>query len=125
MRTLIPSPSVHKQAILRERARCMRHAGTPSECALWACLRARKLGVTFRRQALVYGYILDFLASEIRLAVEVDGPWHARRPLADARRDRLLERAGYRVLRFTDEEVLRELPSVVERIRAGIAAPSP
>ena len=53
--------------------------------------------------------------------VEVDGPWHERHREKDARRDRALERAGYRVLRVDAEMVVRELPVVRARIRAEIA----
>jgi very-short-patch-repair endonuclease len=55
------------------------------------------------------------------LVVKIDGPVHERRRAADARRDRVLARAGYAVLRFTTEEVMHELASVVERIQAEVA----
>ena len=58
------------------------------------------------------------------MAVEVDGLSHAGRTRSDARRDRVLVAAGYRVLRFSDAEVLSDLPSVVARIRAALDAVS-
>ncbi len=101
-------------------ARAMRREPTASERALWQALRSSQLGVGFRRQALVAGYIVDFLAPSRRLVVEVDGGYH-RSPAqrgADARRDRRLERAGYRVLRLTAALVLGNLPAAVASIRA-------
>ena len=78
--------------------------------------------VAFKRQVVICDrFIVDLVATSILLVVEVDGPVHERRRAADARRDRVLERAGYAVLRFAAEEVVHELPSVVERVRAEIA----
>jgi very-short-patch-repair endonuclease len=98
----------------------MRHEPTHTEWLLWRALRCRQLGVTFRRQVVLQGYIADFYASSARLIVEVDGPWHARRTHRDARRDRVLTFAGYRILRVTEHQVLSALPKVVARIRAAI-----
>ena len=62
-------------------------------------------------------YIADFLAPSVKLVVKVDGGCHARRVIAGARRDRVLLRLGYRVLRLDAELVLRQLPLAVEAIR--------
>ncbi len=72
-------------------------------------LRGSQLGVGFRRQVV----IVDFLAPAARLVVEVDGGCHARRCRADAGRDRVLERAAYRVLRLEVEVVMANLPHAV------------
>jgi very-short-patch-repair endonuclease len=61
------------------------------------------------------------MGSSNRLVVEVDGDYHARRQQADARRDRALARAGYRVLRLEAELVMHDLPAAVARIRDEIA----
>jgi very-short-patch-repair endonuclease len=106
---------------LRSRAASMRECGTASERALWQLLRGGQLGVPFRRQVPLLGCcIVDFLAVGARLVVEVDGAYHveAARRRADARRDRRLEKAGYRVLRVTAAQVLAE----PERVRALVAA---
>jgi len=63
---------------------------------------------------------VDFMAAEVRLVVEVDGGYHARRRGADARRRRVLERAGYRVLRFEAAQVMQQLPVVVAAIRVAV-----
>lgn len=96
----------------------MRRQLTPSEAALWSKISRNQLGVAFRRQVLIGNrYIVDFLAPSIKLAVEVDGPYHARRGVADARRERVLRRLGYRVLRLDADIVLVRLAEAVERVR--------
>jgi very-short-patch-repair endonuclease len=89
-------------------ASAMRSESTASERALWEALSGSKLGVGFRRQAVVAGCIVDFLAPSRKLVVEVDGGYHrtAAQRRADARRDRRLECAGFRVLRLPAELVL-------------------
>ncbi len=69
---------------------------------------------------MLQGYIADLYACSARLIVEVDGSWHCGRSRADARRDRVLAAAGYRVLRVAEQEVLSALPQVVARIRVAI-----
>ena len=108
-------------ALLATRAREMRFAPTASEERLWGAIRGRQLGVQFRRQVPVGRYIVDFLAPEAWLVVEVDGGYHERRAAADARRGGALRRAGYRVLRIESEMVNGELRAAVERIRGALA----
>ena len=106
---------------LRGHAASMRESGTVSERALWQLLRGGQLGAVFRRQAPLLGFcIVDFLAVGRRLVVEVDGAYHAdpARLRADARRDRRLQKAGYRVLRLAAAEVLGQ----PERVRALVLA---
>ena len=110
------------QSLLAERARFMRHNGTDTERALWRELSGSKLGVAFKRQVPVSRYIADFMAPSLKLIIEVDGRYHSRRVVADARRTRVLERLGYRVLRLDAEVVLRQLPLAVEAIRNAIQA---
>ena len=106
-----------RQILLTQRAHEMRHQLTPSQAALWGKISHNQLGVAFRRQVLVGNrYIVDFLAPTIGLVVEVDGLYHARRAVADARRERYLARLGYRVLRLDSDLVLTRLPEAVERV---------
>jgi len=110
------------QAELAGRAQFKRHNLTDTEGALWRHLSGKKLGVAFRRQAVVGRFIVDFVAPSIRLVVEVDGGYHAERVAADARRNRVLERLGYRVLRVEAELVRVNLAHVVERVRNAVHA---
>ncbi len=108
------------QQLLAERAHCMRLSGTETELKLWHAISRNQLGIAFRRQVPVDRFILDFLAPSIKLAVEVDGASQSRRVAADVRRDRVLRRLGYRVLRLDAELVRSNLPAALARIRAAI-----
>jgi very-short-patch-repair endonuclease len=99
----------------------MRSAPTPSERALWALLRAKQLGVWFRRQVPLGRFIADFAAVGARLVVEVDGGYHAERRAADARRDRALGRLGYRVLRLEAALVLDQPLEARARVREALS----
>ena len=104
------------------RASQMRHEPTASEALLFEAVRGGQLGVAFRRQVPVVGrYIVDLLAAELRLVVEIDGAYHGERLEADARRDRALARAGYTVLRLDAELVMRDAVAAIAQIRARIA----
>ena len=119
MRTrTLSHPKTH--ALLAERAHSMRFAPTESEAQLWSAIRARRLGVVFKRQVPIGGYIVDFLAPSARLVVEVDGGYHSKRRTADGRRDRALGRWGYRVLRVSAEVVLNDLPAALAQIQAAL-----
>ena len=104
-------------------AHTMRQAPTDSEARLWRALRSSQLGVAFRRQVPLLGFIADFYAPSARLIVEIDGGYHARRVTADARRDLKLTRAGYRVLRLQAELVMRDLPAAVLAVRDLLCEP--
>jgi very-short-patch-repair endonuclease len=112
------SSSTHRSLKLRSHAAGMRNElATASERALWQRLRARQLGVHFRRRVPLLGrYIVDFLAPGARLVVEVDGGYHGspatRR--AAAGRDRRLSKAGLLVLRLS-AELLSRCPGNDER----------
>jgi very-short-patch-repair endonuclease len=112
---------LNRQALLEERAHSMRHQPTPSEAKLWEALRGGRLGVHFKRQVRIGGFIADFLAPAAKLIVEVDGGSHVGRSAADERRDRKLARLGYRVVRVDAGVVLRSLPLAVEQVCAGLA----
>jgi very-short-patch-repair endonuclease len=110
-----------RKALLTARAAQMRARPTASERMLFAAIRAQQLGVVFKRQASIGGYIVDFVAPSARLVVEVDGASHVGRARADARRDRVLGKLGYRVLRLDAELVVRQLPVAVSQIREALA----
>jgi len=120
--SLVSKAAARRSALLEGRARQMRSALTPSEALLWRALRGKQLGVVFRRQVVVGGFIADFAAPAARLIVEVDGGVHAERRGGDARRDEKLRRLGYRVLRLEAALVLRRLPEAVALVRAAVAA---
>ena len=87
-------------------ARRLRRQPTEAERRLWQRLRNERLGIAFRRQHPLAGYILDFYAPAARLAVELDVGQHAPVALRDAMRTRALTARGVTVLRFWNNEVL-------------------
>lgn len=110
-----------------ERARSLRNEQTDVEKRLWRELRNRQLdGFKFRRQHGVGPYIVDFVCIEAGLVVELDGGQHAEQAGYDSRRSVFIEAAGYRVVRFWNNEMLENIEGVLERIRAELlASPSP
>lgn len=97
--------------------RALRRNPTDAERRLWQVLRGKQLrSHKFRRQHPFGDFILDFVCLESRLIIEVDGGQHAEQMLADRARTEHLQRAGFRVLRFWDNEVLGQPDVVGERI---------
>jgi very-short-patch-repair endonuclease len=109
-----------------ELARNLRKRMTPQEVKLWVHLRSwRKRGFHFRRQAPRDDFIVDFVCLKHHLIVEVDGGQHnldahARR---DGMRDNHFARQGFRVLRFWNNEVDRNLNGVLTRIDEALQSP--
>src|SRR5262245_2710582 len=99
----------------RNRAKQLRHTMTRAKTLLWRHLKADRLaGLNFRRQTPIGNYIADFVAHSCKAIVEIDGESHTfeERIRHDERRDRWFESRGYRVLRFTNEDVLGNLEGV-------------
>jgi very-short-patch-repair endonuclease len=86
------------------------------ERRLWLRIKAKQLGVKFRRQHGVGDYIVDFYCSEKQLVIELDGDSHYSEEAQgyDRERDRYLESIGLAVLRFTNDQIMNELDSVLE-----------
>ncbi len=96
--------------------RRLRRQSTDAETVLWLSLRDRRLsGFKFVRQEAIESYIVDFICRDKRLIVEVDGGQHSENT-KDMERDRLLAAAGYRVLRFWNNDVLGNKNGVLETI---------
>ena len=115
-----------RSALLVSRARCMLHAPTPSEEALWHALRGGVLGVAFKRQVVLGGrYIVDFVAPSVRLIVEVDVGAHRSSRAADRRRDERLRRLGYRVVRVPAALVSRNIEATLNIPRLVFRIPRP
>lgn len=111
---------------LVEQAREFRKVPTQSEAILWDVLRDRQLyGVKFRRQFVIGALVADFCAPRQRLIIEVDGGIHDTQREHDQERQRLLEAARYRVIRFSAEDVETNLPAVLSTIAKHLVSPSP
>ena len=84
---------------------------------MWQEVRAKKLGVRFRRQQIIEGFIVDFYCHRAALVVEVDGDIHDLQQEEDARREEALREMGLSVARFRNDEILKNFSMVVERIK--------
>jgi very-short-patch-repair endonuclease len=112
--------STSRKLVLRRRARNMRRHPTSGEALLWSLIRSKQLGVQFRRQVVLGNFIVDFLASSVRLVVEVDGGYHAEQVRLDAKRQARLERAGYQVLRLENALVVQQPLVAVGQVRLAL-----
>jgi very-short-patch-repair endonuclease len=108
----------HTSIELEQRARELRREATPAEQVLWDAVRAGRLdGLKFRRQHPVGRFVLDLYCAAHRLCIEVDGGVHEQQRDRDAARDEELLAHGVRTLRFSNEQVVNELPGVLNAIR--------
>ena len=111
----------HYNKNLKTFASTLRNDSTKAEVRLWCeVLSKGKTGYSFLRQRPVGKYIADFMCKELKLIIEVDGYSHNFKAEEDIQRDKALAELGYTVLRFHDEEVMKDLPNVQRVIEAGI-----
>jgi very-short-patch-repair endonuclease len=97
---------------------------TDAERLLWSRLRRRQVfGLRFRRQHPIGPFIADFACTQAKLVVELDGGQHALTGGKDAARTRWLERSGYRVLRFWNNDVLTHIDAVVYLVASATRRP--
>jgi very-short-patch-repair endonuclease len=114
-KNIIPGQKVSKEKL--QRSRELRRDMTPAEKLLWQELRANKLGIHFRRQQVISGFIVDFYCHKADLIVEVDGDIHDLQKEEDILRENAIGELGLRIVRFRNEEILNNLSSVVDKIR--------
>ena len=99
---------------MQRRAAELRRNQTEAEARLWAYLRAHRVnGVHFRRQHTIGNFIVDFCAPRKKLIIEVDGGQHLEQEEYDADRTNFLESQGYTVLRFWNNEIMKEIEGVM------------
>ena len=102
----------------------MRHKPSAIEQEFWQQVRDRKLdGFKFKRQVLIGAYIADFVCVEKKVVVELDGPLHDAG--YDARRDAYMQKQGYEVLRFKNDDAGWDFAAVLVTVREALRAPSP
>ncbi len=98
-------------------AKQLRRKMTPAEAKLWARLRADRLaGIHFRRQQIIDPFIVDFYCHQAALIIEIDGDIHQYQQQADQRREAFLRSHGYRIIRFSNKQVMQEIETVLEII---------
>ncbi|MBV9348190.1 MAG: endonuclease domain-containing protein, partial [Pseudolabrys sp.] len=100
---------------LRANARQLRRNSTEAEKAIWQALRAHRLaGLSFRRQTPIGGYVADFVCHAAKVVIELDGGQHyeTAQLKSDARRTIFFKSKGFRVLRFSNAEVMHNREGV-------------
>jgi very-short-patch-repair endonuclease len=108
---------------MRDRSRELRKNATDAENKLWSRLRDRQLcNFKFRRQHTIGSYIVDFYCHEAMLVVELDGGQHAEAFQSDydAERSLVLESKGIKVLRFWNNDVMRNIEGILEEILSAL-----
>jgi len=106
-------------------ARALRRESTPAEVVLWARLKGRQLGgYKFRRQQPIGRFVADFLCVERKVVIELDGGQHNEdsQLTRDDERTRNIEAMGYRVLRFWNIDVSKNIDGVMTRISEALSA---
>lgn len=94
---------------------------TPAEAKLWMHLRAHRMkNVHFRNQHAIGNYIVDFCSPRRKLIIELDGSQHLDQVEYDAKRTSFLESRGYRVLRFWNNEVMKDIEGVLQAIEIAL-----
>ena len=104
-------------------ARDLRSRQTVAERNLWARLKSKQLeGAKFRRQQPIGRYIVDFVNLESKIVIELDGGQHNESKISasDEKKTAWLNKEGYRVLRFWNNEVLTNIDGVMEKIREAL-----
>jgi len=125
---VVKRPAWRVKLEARKRARALRTNSTKAEQIIWRAVRAhRLLGVGFRRQTPIGPYIVDFVSHSAMVVIEVDGGQHFddAYEARDARRDKFLRSKGFRVLRFSNYDVMTNLEGVWTAIAAAVGKALP
>jgi very-short-patch-repair endonuclease len=111
---------------IRKIARELRQPQTPAEATLWRYLRDRNLEYKFRRQHPIDSFIIDFYCAKAKLLIEVDGEIHFQKAQIeyDQARTEHLERLGYKVIRFTNDDIRYNIniviSKIIEEVKTGV-----
>jgi very-short-patch-repair endonuclease len=95
----------------------LRKTPTPAERKLWSRIRNDQVGVTFRRQHAVGNYIPDFCCPKAKLILEMDGSQHLEQEEYDDDRTKYFESLGYKVVRFWNNQIMKDIESVIKAIK--------
>ena len=108
--------------LLKSFAQENRRNQTEAESFLWRQLKGNSLGVKFKRQLIILNFIVDFVCLEKSLVIEVDGGYHFKNKQMewDAYRTEELEKMGFKVLRFRNENIISEIDQVLKTIQENL-----
>ncbi len=108
--------------LLFERAKYLRNHLTHAEIVLWSYLRNRPMGYKFSRQHPIGIYVVDFYCHALKLVIKADGSIHhlPEVQLADIEREKILEKDGLLILRFSNDEIIKQTSQVIEKINCTL-----
>ena len=114
--------SPDRYLLLKDFAQKNKQFPTDAERVLWEYLRAKRLSVKFNRQHIIEDYIVDFVCIEKKLIIEVDGGYHSEYEQIekDENRTQRLNDRGFNVIRFKNEDILKDISSVLEIIKINL-----
>lgn len=109
-------------SLLKEFVKKQRQTPTDAEKVLWKYLKGGQLEQPFRRQHIIGEFIADFICLPVRLIIEVDGGYHQlpQQQVDDETRTQWLNKQSYKVIRFTNEQVLFDTDNVIQEIKKNI-----
>ena len=104
--------------LLHEWAKENKKFQTEAECFLWERLKGKRLGKKFNRQHVIDGFIVDFVCLEAQLVIEVDGGYHCqpKQEQYDEQRTERLNEIGFTVIRFENDNIIKEIDKVIKKI---------
>lgn len=109
-------------SLLRDFAKNNRKNPTMAERILWQYIRGKSLGCSFRRQHIIDIFIADFICIDEKLIIELDGGYHSlpQQQISDEERTKRLNNLGYKVVRFTNDEVIGNIEGVINIIKQNL-----
>jgi len=110
-------PEIHNQKNLNYLRKELRRNSTPEEIIIWGSIRNKKLGPKFYRQHSIGPYIVDFYCAEKRLIIEIDGEHHTQNHEYDSARNEYLENLGFKIVRFWNSEIRKNLDGILRKIQ--------
>jgi len=114
--------SPDRYLLLKDFAQTNKQFPTDAEKLLWEHIRAKQLSVKFNRQHIIGDYIVDFVCIEKKLVIEIDGGYHSEYEQIekDEFRTQQLRDWGFSVIRFKNEDVLRDISGVLNKIKNNL-----
>lgn len=112
----------YEYELLKENARSNRKNMTEAESMFWSLVKGCSLGQRCLRQHIIGDYVVDFLFRKCKLIVEIDGGYHftKEQKIDDAQRTAWLESRGYKVIRFTNAQVLCDTDNVIALLKENL-----
>lgn len=109
---------------LKEVRQFLRANGTVAEKILWKFIRKNQLGYKFRRQFSIENFVADFCCEEVKLVIELDGWTHdsEKTRVKDEYKQAALEAKGYKVIRFTNEQIYGDIEKILKVIGDSLSS---